>query len=240
MPTVRPTILRPRCFRALGAEVVVINDQPDGRNINLDCGSQHLDGLRRKVVEEGAALGVAFDGDADRALFVNARGLAVDGDAVMWALAQVMSERGELQDNRVVATVMSNIGLEIALGSKGLSLVRTDVGDKYVLEELLRTGASLGGEQSGHIIFPRQSLAGDGLLTTINLLRAMRERDEALHELTAGFERYPQVLVNVRVREKRPSMKSMQFKRPPVSWSGNWARAGGCFCVTPGPNPWRA
>ncbi len=196
--------LAPALFRALGAEVVVINDQPDGRNINLDCGSQHLDGLRRKVVEEGAALGVAFDGDADRALFVNARGLAVDGDAAMWALAQVMSERGELQDNRVVATVMSNIGLEIALGSKGLSLVRTDVGDKYVLEELLRTGASLGGEQSGHIIFPRQSLAGDGLLTTLNLLRAMRERDEALHELTAGFERYPQVLVNVRVREKRP------------------------------------
>ncbi len=196
--------LAPALFRALGAEVVVINDRPDGRNINLDCGSQHLDGLRRKVVEEGAALGVAFDGDADRALFVNGRGLAVDGDAAMWALAQVMSERGELQDNRVVATVMSNIGLEIALRSKGLSLVRTDVGDKYVLEELLRTGASLGGEQSGHIIFPRQSLAGDGLLTTLNLLRAMRERDEALHELTAGFERYPQVLVNVRVREKRP------------------------------------
>lgn len=196
--------LAPSLFRALGAEVVVINDRPDGRNINLDCGSQHLDGLRRKVVEEQAALGVAFDGDADRALFVNAKGEAVDGDAVMWALAQVMSERGELPDKRVIATVMSNIGLEIALGSKGLSLVRTDVGDKYVLEELLRSGATLGGEQSGHIIFPRQSLAGDGLLTTVNLLRAMRERGRALHELTAGFERYPQVLVNVRVREKRP------------------------------------
>ena len=196
--------LAPALFRALGAEVIVINDRPDGRNINLDCGSQHMEGLRRTVVENEADFGVAFDGDADRALFVNARGETVDGDAAMWALAQVMSERGDLQDKRVVATVMSNIGLEIALRSKGLSLVRTDVGDKYVLEELVRSGASLGGEQSGHIIFPRQSLAGDGLLTTINLLRAMRERGRALHELTAGFERYPQILVNVRVREKRP------------------------------------
>jgi phosphoglucosamine mutase len=147
---------------------------------------------------------VAYDGDADRALFVDARGLAVDGDAVMWAMAQYMDGRGELKDKRVVATVMSNIGLEIALRSAGLALLRADVGDKYVLEELLRTGACLGGEQSGHIIFPRQSLAGDGMITTLNLLRAMRERERALHELTRGFERYPQVLVNVRVREKLP------------------------------------
>lgn len=196
--------LAPALFKRLGASVAVINASPDGRNINLDCGSQHLDGLRRKVTETGAGLGVAYDGDADRALFVNARGEMVDGDAVMWALAQVMSARGELKDGRVVATVMSNIGLELALRSKGLNLTRTDVGDKYVLEELLSTGASLGGEQSGHIIFPQQSLVGDGMVTTINILRAMRESGQRLDELTRGFERYPQVLVNVRVREKRP------------------------------------
>jgi phosphoglucosamine mutase len=196
--------LAPALFKRLGARVCVVNAQPDGRNINLNCGSQHMDGLRGKVVEEGASLGVAFDGDADRALFVNRRGESVDGDAVMYALAQVMHERGELKDGRVVATVMSNIGFEIALRSKGLTLARTNVGDKYVLEELLRSGASLGGEQSGHIIFPRQSLVGDGMVTTINLLRAMRERNQGLDELTRGFERYPQVLLNVRVREKLP------------------------------------
>lgn len=196
--------LAPALFKRLGARVSVINASPDGRNINLNCGSQHMDGLRRKVTDEGAQLGVAYDGDADRALFVNARGEMVDGDAVMWAMAQVMSERGELKDGRVVATVMSNIGLELALGSKGLTLTRTDVGDKYVLEELLSSGSCLGGEQSGHIIFPRQSLVGDGMVTTINLLRAMRESHLSLDELTRGFKRYPQVLVNVRVRQKRP------------------------------------
>jgi phosphoglucosamine mutase len=196
--------LAPLLFKKLGASVSVINAQPDGRNINLDCGSQHMDGLRRKVTDVGADLGVAYDGDADRALFVNGRGESVDGDAVMWALAKIMSERGELKDGRVVATVMSNIGLEIALCSRGLNLTRTDVGDKYVLEELLRTGACLGGEQSGHIIFPRQSLVGDGMVTTINLVRAMIESRLSLYELTRGFERYPQVLVNVPVREKRP------------------------------------
>jgi phosphoglucosamine mutase len=196
--------LAPALFKKLGARVSVINAEPDGRNINLDCGSQHMDGLRRKVIVEGADLGVAYDGDADRALFVNRRGEAVDGDAVMWAMAQVMSARGELKDGRVVATVMSNLGLEIALRTKGLTLTRTDVGDKYVLEELLRTGACLGGEQSGHIIFPRQSLVGDGMMTTLNLLRAMSERKMALDELTLGFERYPQVLLNVPVREKQP------------------------------------
>jgi phosphoglucosamine mutase len=196
--------LAPALFKRLGARVSVINAEPDGRNINLNCGSQHMDGLRGKVAEERASLGVAYDGDADRALFVNKRGEAVDGDAVMYALAQVMHERGELKDGLVIATVMSNIGFEIALRAKGLTLARTNVGDKYVLEELLSTGACLGGEQSGHIIFPRQSLVGDGMLTTLNLLRAMRERGRDLDELTKGFERYPQVLLNVRVREKAP------------------------------------
>jgi phosphoglucosamine mutase len=196
--------LAPALLSRLGARVVSINDSPDGRNINLDCGSLHTEHLRRRVIAEGAHLGVAFDGDADRSLFADARGRLVDGDATMWVLAKLMQSRGELLGDRVVATVMSNIGLELALGSRGVELLRADVGDKYVLEELLRTGAALGGEQSGHIIFPRMSLAGDGMITTLNLLRAVREEGRSLEQLTEGFERYPQVLLNVRVREKRP------------------------------------
>ena len=196
--------LAPALLARLGARVVAIGNKPDGRNINRDCGSLHTEELQRRVVAEGAHLGVAYDGDADRSLFVDARGQLADGDATLWVLAKRMKERGELARDTVVATVMSNLGLELALGTFGVELLRADVGDKYVLEELLRTGATLGGEQSGHIIFPRTSLAGDGLITTVNLLRALGEADRPLHELTEGFERLPQVLVNVRVREKRP------------------------------------
>jgi phosphoglucosamine mutase len=196
--------LAPQLFRQLGADVVAINNRPDGRNINLDCGSLHIEGLQQRVVSEGAALGVAFDGDADRALFVDARGRLADGDATLWVMAERFMARGELEGNSVVATVMSNIGLEIALRSRGIKLLRTDVGDKYVLEELIRTGATVGGEQSGHIIFPRVSLAGDGMITTLYMLRALVESGRPLQELTECFVRYPQVLINVRVREKRP------------------------------------
>jgi phosphoglucosamine mutase len=196
--------LAPSLLTRLGARVVATFDAPDGRNINRDCGSLHTDVLQRRVVEEGAHLGVAYDGDADRALFVDGRGGLVDGDATLWVLAKRMQEHAELEGERVVATVMSNLGLELALRSRGIELVRTDVGDKYVLEELLRTGSRLGGEQSGHIIFPRLSLAGDGMLTTVNLLRAVVESGRTLEELTEGFRRYPQVLLNVRVREKVP------------------------------------
>jgi phosphoglucosamine mutase len=196
--------LAPELFSLLGARVIAINNEPDGRNINRDCGSLHIDGLQRRVIEEQADLGVAFDGDADRALFVDGGGQFIDGDASMWVLANYLKERGELTGDSVVATVMSNVGLEVALRSRGIKLARTDVGDKYVLEELIRTGAVMGGEQSGHIIFPRLSLAGDGMLTAISLLRAMRDHNNTLAELAGGFQRYPQVLVNVRVKEKKP------------------------------------
>lgn len=196
--------LGPRLFNNLGAQVSAINQHPTGQNINLNCGSLHIEGLQQRVAAEGADLGVAFDGDADRALFVDAAGNFVDGDATMWVLANYMQPRGELNDDLVVATVMTNLGLEVALRSKGIKLARTDVGDKYVLDELLRSGASLGGEQSGHIIFPKVSLAGDGLITALSLLRVMKDEGRALAELTRGFSRYPQILVNVRVREKVP------------------------------------
>ena len=196
--------LAPELFERLGATVYTINNQPDGRNINLDCGSLHTEALQAEVVKQQAKLGVAFDGDADRALFVTADGDLVNGDGAMWVLAKYMHDRHELTHDTVVATVMSNIGLEIALESEGISLIRADVGDKYVLEELLRSDTSLGGEQSGHIIFPRTSLAGDGLITTLSLLRVMTETGKELHELTAGFQAFPQILVNVAVKVKRP------------------------------------
>lgn len=196
--------LAPTLFERLGAKVIAINATPDGRNINRDCGSLHIDSLQDKVVEEQADLGVAFDGDADRSLFVDGEGLFVDGDATLLALATHLQSQGKLKGDVVVATVMSNIGLEIALRSAGIRLARTDVGDKYVLEELLRLGASLGGEQSGHIILPELSLAGDGMITTLCLLRALSESRKTLAEMTAAFKRYPQILLNVRVREKVP------------------------------------
>jgi phosphoglucosamine mutase len=196
--------LAPVLFARLGAKVLAINASPDGRNINRDCGSLHIESLQQKVVNERADLGVAFDGDADRSLFIDNHGTFIDGDATLWALASHLQSHGKLKDNTVVATVMSNIGLEIAFRSAGIKLVRTDVGDKYVLEKLLELGASLGGEQSGHIIMPDLSLAGDGMITALCLLRALRESRKTLSEMTAGFKQYPQILVNVKVREKVP------------------------------------
>ena len=198
------SMLAPALFSRLGANVIPINASPDGRNINRDCGSLHIDSLQKKVVKERADLGVAFDGDADRSLFVDADGKFVDGDATLWVLARYLQSHGRLKDNAVVATVMSNIGLELALQSEGMRLVRTDVGDKYVLEELLRLRASIGGEQSGHIILPELSLAGDGMITAVYLLRALRESQKTLAAMTEGFKQYPQILLNVRVREKVP------------------------------------
>ncbi|HKV34880.1 MAG TPA: phosphoglucosamine mutase [Pyrinomonadaceae bacterium] len=198
------TEFAPKLFETLGARVIAINCKPDGRNINLNSGSLHIESLMEAVAKENADLGVAFDGDADRSLFVDEKGGFVDGDATLWVLANHLRSHGQLKDDTVVATVMSNVGLEIAFRAVGIKLVRTDVGDKYVLDELLSRGASLGGEQSGHIIMPALSLAGDGMITALCLLRALRESSQTLTAATAGFQQYPQILVNVRVREKVP------------------------------------
>jgi phosphoglucosamine mutase len=196
--------LATRLFESFGAEVITINNQPDGRNINKECGSLHLEHLQKKVSEAKADFGVAFDGDADRALFVDETGNLVDGDATLWIMANYLESHGKLNAHKVIATVMSNIGLEIALKSKNIELTRTAVGDKYVLEELIKTGASIGGEQSGHIIFPNRSLVGDGMMTTLFLLQAIREKGATFSEMKNGFTQYPQILVNVKVREKVP------------------------------------
>jgi phosphoglucosamine mutase len=200
--------LAPAVFGRLGADVTLLGAEPDGRNINEACGSLHPELLQATVVNKSLDLGIAFDGDADRVLFVDNRGAVVDGDHMMLILAEHLKSGGKLNANVVVTTVMSNIGLEIALRQRGIGMVRTSVGDRYVLEELLSLGASLGGEQSGHVIFPGISLAGDGIITAIEVLRAVSESGQPLAELASKLERYPQVLVNLRVRHK-PPMESM-------------------------------
>ncbi len=196
------THLGPALFERLGATVDRIHCSPDGKNINLNCGALHVEALRKRVLETGATLGVAFDGDADRAMFVSHSGKIVDGDGVMLLAArQLQSTRGLKE---VVSTVMSNLGLERALARHGIGMVRTPVGDKYVLEEMIKRDALLGGEQSGHVIFREFATTGDGLLTALRVCDAMRSSGRNLDELTAELEIYPQVLVNVRVKERRP------------------------------------
>jgi phosphoglucosamine mutase len=194
--------IAPDVFRGLGLDVTAIGVAPDGRNINLQCGSTHMAGLRAAVVESGARLGVAFDGDGDRALFVDARGALVDGDAVLLIVADYLRRRGQLAGNAVVATVMSNIGLEIALRDRGIELVRCAVGDKNVMEEMQRRGLVLGGEQSGHIILARHLFTGDGIATALQVLAIMADTGMELDGLASALVTYPQVLVNVRVKEK--------------------------------------
>jgi phosphoglucosamine mutase len=194
--------LAPDLFRGLGAELVAIGCEPNGRNINLNCGALHVDALSRTVVETKSAFGVAFDGDADRAIFVAESGRIVDGDAVLLLTARAMKAAGHLPGDTVVSTVMSNLGLEKALARDGIRMLRTPVGDKYVLEEMVRLGAALGGEQSGHVIFREYATTGDGLLTALRVLEIARRAGVGLDELIADLHVFPQKLVNIRVREK--------------------------------------
>jgi phosphoglucosamine mutase len=195
--------LGPQIFSSLGARVTALNAEPDGRNINLRCGALHVQGLRDAVLAGGADCGVAFDGDADRAIFVTRSGKIIDGDAVLLVCARAMKAEGRLHGDTVVATVMSNLGLEQALHRAGIRMVRTPVGDKYVLEEMVRLGATLGGEQSGHIIFRDYATTGDGLLTALRLLDTVCRASTGLDDLTADLTVHPQKLVNVRVRERK-------------------------------------
>src|ERR1700675_1304597 len=195
--------LGPELFRSLGADVVAMGVSPDGRNINAGCGSLHLEGLQKRVVAEKARLGVAFDGDADRALFVCESGKVVNGDGVLLAAARFLKSQNKLAGNRVVATSMSNLGLERVLARENITLARAAVGDRYVLEEMLRSGNVLGGEQSGHIIFLEDSPAGDGLLTASKIASLVSLHGK-IESLVEGLKNYPQVIVNVKVRSKPP------------------------------------
>jgi phosphoglucosamine mutase len=195
--------LGPSLFRSLGAEVIAIHDQPNGRNINDGCGSLHPENLQKKVIETRAELGAAFDGDADRAMFVSSSGRHVDGDGVLLAVARFLKSAGHLNGGRVIGTTMANLGLERALEAEGLSLARVPVGDRYVLEEMLRSGANLGGEQSGHIIFLDDATTGDGLLTALKIACLVALRGP-LDDLLRGLKIFPQTIVNIQVKSKPP------------------------------------
>jgi phosphoglucosamine mutase len=189
--------IAPKAFRDAGAEVVVIGNEPDGYNINLGCGSTHLSALQAAVVEHGADVGIAHDGDADRTLAVDANGAIVDGDQIMAILAVAAKSRGDLSRNTLVATVMSNLGLKIAMKQAGIEMIETKVGDRYVLEVIREGGYTLGGEQSGHLIFARHATTGDGILTGLQLLAQMSSTGKSLQELASAMTVYPQVLINV-------------------------------------------
>ncbi|WP_328606227.1 phosphoglucosamine mutase [Amycolatopsis sp. NBC_00345] len=206
------SVAAPEAYRRAGAEVVALHAEPDGININEHCGSNHPDLLRAAVVEHGADLGIAHDGDADRCVAVDAAGELVDGDQIMAVLALALAEEGVLVKDTLVATVMSNLGLHLAMKANGIKVVTTAVGDRYVLEELRASGLALGGEQSGHVVLPAHATTGDGLLTALRLMARMAATGKPLAELAAVMNRLPQVLVNVPVADKAAVAASTEVR----------------------------
>ncbi|MFC4333684.1 phosphoglucosamine mutase [Salininema proteolyticum] len=226
----------PEVLRACGATVHVVNGSPDGLNINENAGSTHIDGLRQAVKDFGADAGIALDGDADRCLAVNAAGDIVDGDAIMAVLALAMRERGELVDDTLVVTVMSNLGLHQAMQREGVRLETTKVGDRYVLERLNEAGLSLGGEQSGHVVIPSHATTGDGTLTAVMLLGRMAATGRSLEDLASVFRSAPQVLVNVPVKDKGV-MDAEAVKTRLGEWTDHLGDAGRILLRPSGTEP---
>ena len=200
-------------FDALGAKTYVINAQPDGTNINENAGSTHIEGLQKFVVENGLDVGFAYDGDADRCLCVDEKGNVVNGDHILYILGNYMRERGQLDNNTVVTTVMSNFGLYKALDDQGIDYAKTAVGDKYVYEYMVNNGCRLGGEQSGHIIISKYATTGDGILTSLKIMEVMLAKKLPLSELTRGLKIYPQVLKNVRVKSKPDAQNDPEVQK---------------------------
>jgi len=198
----------PKILRELGAEVIAINDEPDGSRINVNCGSTNVKALAQTVVEQKAYVGIAHDGDADRVIAVDEEGKTVDGDAIMLICGLHLANKGLLRNNTVVVTVMSNLGLELAFNEAGIKIHRTAVGDKYVLRKMLEENVSLGGEQSGHIIFSDHCTTGDGIVTAVQLISVMKEKGEPLSALARQMKKLPQTMVNVRVKDKRAAQES--------------------------------
>ena len=218
--------IAPQVFRELGAEVVVLNAEPNGRNINLDCGAVYPQGMAQAVVDSQASLGVAFDGDCDRAIFCDAKGNLLDGDYTLFILARFFQRRGELESGCVVSTVMANKGLEVALKKERIRMLRTQVGDRYVLGEMLRGDHALGGEQSGHVIMRANSLVGDGILSALKMSQILLEEGGSLTDLARGFEKFPQILINVRVRKKRDYSKIAEIQKEIEAASKNLGERG--------------
>jgi phosphoglucosamine mutase len=203
--------ITPEVYRTLGAKVTVINDNPDGYNINLNCGSQHTQTLADTVLELNADIGIAHDGDADRCILIDETGREVDGDKIMAITANYYKETGRLANNLVIATVMSNLGFEKYITERGMKLLRTRVGDRYVLEEMKRKEAMIGGEQSGHIIYFDRNTTGDGLITSLTVLETMNHFQKRLSALINDIPRFPQVLKNIHIRDKEKIMEAAEL-----------------------------
>lgn len=219
-------VAAPQVFADLGAEVRTIGVQPDGCNINRECGSLHPELICREVSASGAHIGIALDGDADRAIFADEHGNEVDGDRIMGLIAWDMMNSGELKKNTLVATVMSNVGLEIAMTEMGGALVRTPVGDRYVVERMRKDGYNFGGEQSGHLVFLDRNTAGDGIQSALQVIRVMRETGKPLSELAARVKKYPQVLKNVEVRSRRDLNEVPIVSKVIEDWQQRLGRSG--------------
>lgn len=199
-------------FDALGAKTYVINDNPDGYNINTDCGSTHIEHLQKYVVDKGLDVGFAYDGDADRCLCVDEKGNVITGDHILYIYGLYMKERGKFLNNKVVTTVMSNFGIYKAFDKVGIEYDKTKVGDKYVYENIVQTGNRIGGEQSGHIIFSKYATTGDGILTSLKMMEVMLAKEKPMSELAAPVVFYPQVLKNVRVKSKPDAQNDPDVK----------------------------
>jgi phosphoglucosamine mutase len=203
----------PQILRALGAELITFNDSPDGININQNCGSLSPEVIQRRVLKEKADVGISFDGDGDRVIFADEKGEVVDGDQMMALCAQELIRKKRLPKKTLVATVMSNLGLDLALERMGGKILRTPVGDRYVLNEMLKENLTLGGEQSGHIIFLEHNTTGDGIITALQILSIMKKRSKLLSELARVMEKFPQLLINVRIKKKKDPLKISEIKK---------------------------
>ncbi len=228
----------PEAFTRAGAEIVTIGAEPDGLNINDGCGSTHMEKLKAAVIEHGADLGIAHDGDADRCLAVDHTGEEVDGDQILAVLALAMRERSELRSETVVATVMSNLGFKLAMEREGIALVQTAVGDRYVLEEMKERGFALGGEQSGHVIILDHATTGDGTLTGLLLAARVAQTGRTLKDLASVMERLPQVLINVPDVDKSRVKTSGELASAVTEAERELGRPGGCCCGLRGPSRW--
>ncbi|MBN2026144.1 MAG: phosphoglucosamine mutase [Actinobacteria bacterium] len=229
--------LAPILLQRLGADITVLNAEPDGLNINRECGSTHTGSLQRAVVDAGADLGLAFDGDADRLLAVDEKGRLVDGDFIMAICALDMKDKGTLKGDAMVTTVMTNLGFHRAMEREGIRVHVTRVGDRYVLEKMLEEGLSLGGEQSGHIIFGDHATTGDGLLTAVKLMDAVVGSGEPLSALSGIMERIPQLLINVEVRDKEALLESQRVERALREWEEKLAGEGRVLLRPSGTEP---
>ena len=224
-------------FDALGAETYVINNEPNGLNINLNCGSTHIEGLQRFVRENHLEVGFAYDGDADRCLAVDENGEVVDGDRILYICGKYMKEQGILRNNKIVTTVMSNLGLYQALDREGIGYDKTAVGDKYVYENMSQTGNCLGGEQSGHIIFSKYATTGDGILTSLKIMEVMLEKKETLSKLASEVTILPQVLKNVRVKDKTAAQEDADVQKEAAAVEAELGNRGRLLLRSSGTEP---